>query len=389
MTNVAGPTLDELRDSFRRTTPQGVTSPSAKELGTLAKTIPGISIRPGSITLPLREARNHSSGLAVVAFVSAAAAIGAIPLSIAFNTPGALSLILHSVWLLPLLWYAGRRVQQELVLSPSSPRCSIRHGPLLVASWHLGLFFTGDHHLGLSLHLGVRTVRKTRGSSDDLARAAHTLNRYILFGAASASSTESSDGAVLPGALARAILDSFRTLELDADKLVVRGISYEILSGIAASLLAAWMFGLGLMTAAAFPRLELASHVILLALAALAIGSYWWEQRGPRVTLLAGRRTVEIRNRAGRKEMLVLERNAFLPETYDDFSHLVFLVPSHDLRRVLKRIPLVYHVDEYADLDRIVDEMLLFLGLPIPESGPVGDQPVPTAPPVTEWKWTD
>jgi hypothetical protein len=367
MTSADNPTLDELRAAFGPGRAEARMPPTPTELAGLHQVIPGIAVGSDRIVIPLlASARENDWSLLVKILAICSAAAIVVSGAVTSVRPALPWYLIHSAWFLPLLLLAAyrARVRQELLIFPSSMRCQVRQGTLLVDTCHRSLFVADSDRLGLTLHLGLRLVGKVQGSAEQLAAAAKILDRYILFASPTAQPADSTRPRPLPGPLACELLDRFLASEVGDDRMVLRVLPYGLSELIAGVLLGVWIYLLGPLLCVFAAPMTLLGHMGSLALTTLAMLGYWWEQRPRLVTLLAGRRAVLLRQRSGAEETVALTTNPFFYEGLEGRSTLRFVRPAASPGGRQKAYPLVDIPGEDDLFDDEIDALGEFLGLP-------------------------
>lgn len=225
--------------------------------------------------------------------------------------------VLHTAWILPLLVLLShlKRVRPyDLVIFPSSPRCCVRRGSLLVNSFYASnLFVALTKFVGASLHLGHIFMAGPRRALEERVRATEVLNRYILFGRAGSAPPEPRDLVYLPGRFAHWLLEGGPdAVHLDHERLVLRAIPREasVLFGSLAFFV--WMYLFGPIVLVFFGHAI--SHGVLIGIVGLAGWTYRLEHRPRLLTLLASRKTVVLTERNGAERTIVLDDNPFWPD---------------------------------------------------------------------------
>jgi hypothetical protein len=331
MNTTTPPTLDELRERFGPWTPEQRVPPTLEELALVPKVIRGSRVEIDQIVLPLAppmEIAPFTIGIVCIA-ISSIAAIALSSLLAGFRSLIPWFLI-HTAWLLPLLVLERRRRQQrhELLLFPSSARCRLRKGPLILESFHdRSLFVPLTRHLGIAPHLGHLLVRKTSADNESKMSVARILNRYILF-ARGSRAAELGSAPPVPGDLAGWLFgDTVDCLRLDGDALVVRARPTDVWH-FGAFFFWSCMYYFGPLLGGAFPRLWALSHGGLLVVASLTIWWYRWEHRPRLITLRGGKREVLVQERNGLQRAFPVEGKVFFPHGEDGSTSLRFVEPN-------------------------------------------------------------
>lgn len=325
------PALADLRSQSGPWTSEQSVPPSSAELSELRKTIPGISFPPGRIELPLAPLTQRMGRVTLgvwIVGVCSAVAIAATAVHPPFNAflPW---FVIHTTWILTLLAFADYRSRRraKLTIFPSSTRCQVIVGPLVIESFHdrnlFGAFPKRD--IGITPHVGHLLLMRTKGTIDDRGAAAAVLNRFALFGLADAAPVD--PGPILPGRFVRWILENTDCIRLDLQRLTFR--TLPVGAWIAGAIFTwLWLYMLG----PALVGLEVlpwrVSHLVMVAISAATILWYRWEHRPRLVTLFGGRGTVSTVERSGVERSHPTTVDSFVPEGEDVRASLRFVEPG-------------------------------------------------------------